>query len=138
MIHFFSEQITFRLSGKQKIRKWLKEVLKTEKFREGTINFIFCSDDYLLGMNKAYLNHDTFTDILTFPGEVETAKISGDIYISIPRVIENSETFHQSFDRELSRVMVHGILHLAGYKDKTKVQKLEMMAKEEQYLLLYQ
>lgn len=98
------------------------------------INIIFCSDEYLLDLNRNFLKHDTLTDIITFPFMENDDNISGDIYISIPRVKENAENFGQDFEAELQRVMVHGILHLLGYKDKSKIAKAEMTAKEDLYL----
>ena len=134
MIHFFSEGTSFLLNGKPKIRKWLREVILLEKKQPGTINIIFCTDEYLLGLNTLYLKHSTLTDILTFPGSDDPVSVEGDIYISIPRVTENAQKFSPSFDNELSRAMVHEILHLLGYKDKTKAERLEMTAKENHYL----
>jgi probable rRNA maturation factor len=134
MIRFFSEEIPFLLNEKPKIRRWLRDVILKEKKKPGSINIIFCTDDYLLGLNTLYLKHNTLTDILTFPGSDDPLSVEGDIYISIPRVTENAQKFSQPFDAELSRVMVHGILHLLGYKDKTKTERLEMTAKEDQYL----
>jgi probable rRNA maturation factor len=131
---FFSEGISFQLAKKPLIRKWLNQVVRSEKKNAGTVNFIFCDDDFLLRLNKQYLKHNTFTDIITFPYEDIQKTVSGDIYISITRISENSTKFHQTFNQELSRVMVHGVLHLLGYHDKTKAEKTEMKAKEDQYL----
>ena len=135
MIQFFSEGISFQLQKKPRIRKWLKDVILNEKRKVGTINVVFCNDELLLKLNKTYLKHKTYTDILTFPCLEKTKAISGDIFISIIRIQENSRKFDQTFDQELCRVMVHGILHLIGYNDKTKSQKIEMSAKEDHYLL---
>ena len=134
MIRFFSEDVTFRLKGKAKIRQWILGVILHEKKNAGIINFIFCTDDYLLHLNEAFLKHDTYTDIITFPETEDTAVVAGDIFISIPRVTENAEKFGQAFQQELYRVMVHGVLHLIGYKDTTKAERIQMTAKEDQYL----
>ena len=133
-IQFFSEDFRFTPKNKGKIRRWLKAVISSEKKMPWYINFIFCSDEYLLELNRNFLKHDTLTDIITFPFMENDDNISGDIYISIPRVTENAENFGQDFEAELQRVMVHGILHLLGYKDKSKIAKAEMTAKENLYL----
>ena len=133
-IQFFSDGISFQLKKKPKIRKWLKEVILNEKTKTGTINFIFCSDDFLFNLNKTFLNHQTYTDILTFPFEAPPKTASGDIFISIIRVTENAIKYNQTFEQELYRVMVHGVLHLIGYNDKTKSEKVKMGAKEDHYL----
>ncbi len=132
-IGFYSESISFSLSSKIIIKRWLSDVIKSEKETLGSVNFIFCSDKYLFEMNKKYLNHNTFTDIITFD-YCEELKISGDIFISIERVKENSKKFGANFEDELNRVMVHGVLHLLGYKDKTKSAKEVMTKKENLYL----
>lgn len=132
-IQFFSEGISFTLKNKTGIRKWLNQVISEEQKGPWYINFIFCNDEYLFELNKTYLKHQTFTDILTFPYEHETDEISGDVFISIDRVIENAAEFHQEFDQELKRVIVHGVLHLIGYSDEGKNKK-SMTAKEDYYL----
>lgn len=119
------------------MKKWIEAVIKKEKKSPGEINYIFCDDDSLLALNKKYLNHDTFTDILTFDYSGEAPiknKIIADIYISIPRVKSNAKKFNTPFEKELSRVMIHGILHLCGYKDKTRKDKTLMRMKEEECL----
>ena len=105
----------------------------SEKFKPGEITIIFCSDDYLLDKNRAYLNHDYYTDIITFDYS-ENDVVSGDLFISIDRVKDNANTYGISFDNELKRVVYHGILHLCGYKDKTEKDKKEMREKENYYL----
>lgn len=135
-IQFFSEEITFVPRNKGKIRSWLTAVIRAENKTPWYINFIFCSDEYLLELNKTFLKHDTLTDIITFPFAEGNESISGDIYISIPRVRENAEKFRQEFETELYRVMVHGILHLLGYKDKRKTDKVVMTKFENRYLEL--
>jgi len=119
-----------------KLRKWLNEVILNEKFTPGEIYFIFCDDDYLYQINKKFLGHDTLTDIVTFSNSENQKIISGEIYISVDRVEENSKVLNVSFYNELCRVMVHGILHLTGYEDETPEQKTLMRKKEDYYLSL--
>jgi probable rRNA maturation factor len=133
-IQFFSENINFIFKNKIQTRNWLAKIIEEENKGLLNINYIFCLDEFLLELNKKYLNHSTLTDILTFPDDSVNGKISGDIYISIERIRENSEKYAQSFDKELHRVMVHGVLHLLGYKDKTKKEKETMTLKEDYYL----
>ncbi len=134
-IHFFNEDNTFRLQGVKEKRTWLIRCIESEGKNAGEINFIFCSDDYLHKMNVEYLNHDTLTDVITFDYTEENT-ISGDIFISIPRVKENATLFSMPYREELNRVMVHGILHLCGYKDKTAKQEKQMRNKEDEKLRL--
>ena len=132
MIEFHYE-INFSLKNKMSISKWIDHTIRTENKITGDINYIFCSDDYLLARNIKYLNHDSLTDIITF-NYCEGNKINCDIMISIDRVKENSSIFDTSFLEELYRVMIHGILHLVGYDDKTEKEKNIMRKKEEFYL----
>ncbi len=134
MIRYFTEDITFQLKDKRKVSKWVKETVESESFKLGDINYIFCSDEYLLNVNKQYLNHNYYTDIITFDNTEDENKISGDIFVSIDRVKENAMNHNFEFDEELRRVLIHGILHLCGYKDKTSKQKKEMRNKENFYL----
>jgi len=136
MIAFLTEDITFELKEKLKHKAWLKEAAKAEGFRIGELNYIFCSDDYLLDINQKYLGHDTLTDIVTFDNSEDPKMIEGDIFISIERVRENALKFDTA-ESELKRVMVHGLLHLAGYKDKDKAQKELMTIKENEHLKTY-
>ena len=133
MITFLTEDITFGLKEKLKHKAWLKDVAKAEGFTIGELNYIFCSDAYLLDINQKYLGHDTLTDIVTFDNSEDPKMIEGDIFISIERVRENAIKFDTK-DSELKRVMVHGLLHLAGYKDKDKAQKELMRNKENEHL----
>ncbi len=133
-IQFFSEEVTFILREKIKTRNWLTNVIREENNTLLNINYIFCSDNYLLELNKKYLHHNSLTDIITFPDLTHTGKVSGEIYISVERIKENAGKYLQSFDKELQRVMVHGMLHLLGYKDKTKKGKILMTSKEDYYL----
>ena len=123
----------FLLENQEKIKDWIRKVILLEEKKEGNINYIFCSDKYLLKRNIKYLNHNTLTDIITF-NYCKKNTISSDIMISIERVKENSTIFGSSFSNELHRVMIHGILHLIGYNDKTKEEKREMEKKENYYL----
>jgi len=133
MITFLTEDITFELKEKLKHKAWLKDAAKAEGFKIGELNYIFCSDAYLLDINQKYLGHDTLTDIVTFDNSEDPKMIEGDIFISIERVRENAIKFDTK-DSELKRVMVHGLLHLAGYKDKDKAQKELMRNKENEHL----
>ena len=133
MIAFLTEDITFELKEKLKHKAWLKEAAKAEGFRIGELNYIFCSDVYLLDINQKYLGHDTLTDIVTFDNSEDPKMIEGDIFISIDRVQENALKFDTA-ESELKRVMIHGLLHLAGYKDKDKAQKELMTIKENEHL----
>ena len=136
MIQFCSEDITFSLKEKLKHKAWLNEVAKQEGKKILELSYVFCSDDYLLQINQEYLNHDTLTDIVTFDNSEDPKKIEGDIFISIDRVIENGEKLGTS-ETELERVMVHGLLHLLGYKDKKKEDKALMTEKEDFYIKQY-
>ena len=135
-IEFFSEEIPFKLPNPIKTANWLRRISKAEKQAIDSLTYIFCSDELLRSMNKQYLNHSTYTDILSFDLS-EGSKIQGEIYISIPRVSENAKTFNQPFDKELKRVIAHGLLHFMGYKDKTAEQKAQMRIKEEACLSLW-
>ena len=137
MLNFFSEDVDFSLSRPLKTKKWLKTTSESEGYTINELNYIFCSDEYLLEINKQYLDHDFFTDIITFDNSEVDNQIEGDIYVSIDRVKENAETFHTDFETELRRVLVHGLLHLVGYADASEEQKSLMRAKENQYLTLF-
>lgn len=136
-IYFHFLYRNFSLTQRTLLKSFIVQLFKQEGKKADTINYIFCSDEYLLQINKTYLNHDTLTDIVTFPTSEKGEPISSDIFISVERVKENARTFHTSFKEELCRVMFHGALHLCGYKDKTKKQAQEMRAMEEKYLNLY-
>ncbi|SRR5574344_1270377 len=128
MILFYSE-ISFNLTQKLLYKKWLTFLIHNERRKLGSINYIFCDDAYLLELNQKYLQHDTLTDIITFD-YTEEKTISGDIYISIERVRENSSIFGVTFQEELLRVLSHGVMHLCGYKDKTETDAAMMRTKE--------
>ena len=133
-IRFFEEDISYKLKDKKNVRRWVNETLVAEGFHLKEITYIFCSDVYLLQINRQYLKHDTYTDIITFDNSTVTGEITGDIFISIPRIIENAATFKVSATNELHRVMIHGVLHLLGYEDKTAASKKKMTEKEDYYL----
>lgn len=134
-IHFFSEEIPFTLKQKLLVRSWIHKTILSEGFKLGELSFIFSGDEYLLKINKEYLDHDTYTDIITFDNSDVEKLIVGDIFISIDRIRENSKKFNVDMRDELHRVMIHGTLHLLGYPDKGKEAKKVMTAKEDHYLL---
>ncbi|MDR2293091.1 MAG: rRNA maturation RNase YbeY [Prevotellaceae bacterium] len=133
MIRFFTENISFKLINRRKIKYWITNVVESENKNIGDINYIFCSDKYLLNINKKYLHHNCFTDVITFDF-CEGSKISGDIFISIDSVRANASKYRQLFIEELYRVMIHGILHLCSYDDSTKSEIALMRSKENNYL----
>jgi rRNA maturation RNase YbeY len=132
----FNYELEFKLNSEKKIARWLSRVIKLEHCKEGDINYIFCDDQYLHKLNLEYLNHDTLTDIISFDYSVGK-ELHGDVFISIERVLENAEMFKQAFEDELKRVMVHGVLHYCGYKDKSEDETKTMREKENYYLNLY-
>jgi rRNA maturation RNase YbeY len=129
-IQFFTENTPFAIKNKTQIREWLTKIIRKHKKTVGEINIIFCGDEYLLKLNEQYLNHDTLTDIITFDF-VEGKIISGDIFISVDRMKENAKLFHVEQSTEMQRLIVHGVLHLLGYKDKTTKDKKIMTTQEE-------
>lgn len=136
-ITFFNEEIEFNLKGKQVLKDWISLVIESEGKKKGDISFIFCDDTYLSEINVQYLKHHTLTDIITFDYTADNkGRISGDIFISIERVKENAESLKIPFVNELHRVIIHGVLHLLGYKDKNKVDKALMRQKEDYCLSL--
>lgn len=134
-ITFFYEETNFILPKTTRIKAWLKKIIQTEGFELEQINFIFCSDDYLHKLNLQYLEHDTYTDIITFDYSTENL-LEGDIYISVERVNENAQELHIDFNDEINRVMAHGVLHMMGFRDKSTDEKKEMRLKEESCLSL--
>lgn len=139
MIKFFTEDVTFPIAEKgikTKLRNYLNALAENENKRIGDINFIFCSDEYLIEINKQYLNHNYYTDVITFDYS-EFPKISGDVFISTDMVWRNAEEYAPSFEHELYRVIFHGVLHLCGYKDKSEEDERQMRAKENYYLELH-
>jgi probable rRNA maturation factor len=136
-INFFNEAISFNLRDKRKLKTWFEYVLSFEKRSLGDINFVFSSDDYVLQINQQYLNHDYYTDIITFNYNKKQV-INGDIFISIDTIKVNASEFSGSFVEELHRVMIHGILHLIGYNDSNADEVIQMRTKEDFYLnILY-
>ena len=135
-VHFFNQDISFKLPKSRSTKNWINEVIHLEKKQPGHLNYIFCSDERLLEINQKYLNHETFTDIITFDNSEEEGVIEGDIFISIERVKENALTLQTDFMEEVHRVIIHGILHLAGHTDKSKEEKAIMRKKEDAYLSL--
>ena len=130
-IHFFTEDITYQLRQRTEIRSWLKSIAKKEKYSILELNYIFCSDEYLLQINKDFLDHDYYTDIITFDNSEVKGKIEGDIFVSIDRVRDNAHQQQTSLKDELHRVLAHGLLHLTGYKDKTSEENKIMRKKED-------
>lgn len=138
MISFKSIKAGFSIKNPAFFKGWLKTVVvEGEKRKIGDLQYIYCNDQYLLEINKAFLNHNTFTDVITFPVSLEDIDIvSGEIYISIDRVKANALNYNSTFHLELSRVMVHGLLHLIGYNDSTSAEKGIMRDKEDYYINL--
>ena len=132
----FNYETDFILEQEDLIAEWLTKVILSENKKEGDINYIFCNDEYLLDMNQQYLNHDTLTDVISFDYSIGN-ELHGDIFISEERVRENALDFNVSFEEELKRVMVHGVLHYCGYKDKTEEEEVIMRQKEDEKLLLF-
>ena len=136
-VHFFSEDIDFELPEKLRRKRWLKQLAADAGFRIKELNYVFCSDEYLYQMNVDYLNHDTYTDIITFDNSEKAKELEGDIFISVDRVRENAKSVEVEEELELTRVLAHGLLHLMGYKDKAKEEASLMRSKEEEAIELY-
>ena len=132
---YYHSECDFQLQNEDSISEWLKHAIRLEKKALGEINYIFCDDEYLLKKNQDFLNHDTLTDIITFDYSEEN-KLSADIFISIERVKENALIFAVPFEKELKRVIIHGILHLIGYKDKSEEETKTIRSKENFYLAI--
>jgi probable rRNA maturation factor len=132
----FNYESEFSLDNEEAIAAWMSEVIESENKKEGEINYIFCDDEYLHKINLKYLNHDNLTDIISFDYTMGN-EISGDIFISVERVQDNASDFKVSFEAELKRVMVHGVLHYCGYKDKGEDDELVMRSKEDDKLALF-
>ena len=128
MISFYSET-DFTLQKEDQISKWISKIISSEGFEEGEVSYIFCDDEYLLKLNIEFLNHDTLTDIISFDNSLGK-QINGDIYISVERVKENATIFNNPFTEELHRVIIHGILHYCGFKDKSEADTKTMRSKE--------
>lgn len=136
-ISFFNEDIPFKPTQIKKTKDWIRQIIFDSGYNLVSINYIFCSDSYLHKVNLEYLSHDTYTDIITFDQSDNEMDIEADIYISVERVKDNALSLNNPFEEELRRVMVHGILHLLGYADKTDDQKKAMHKKEDSCLSLY-
>lgn len=152
-ITFHTADISYTLKQKRLLKCFIGEQITAARLHLGHLSFVFCTDDYLLNINRQFLKHDYYTDIITFPLNEESGTIAGEIYISIERVLDNAETFKAKttekpirtitthadfFEIELHRVMFHGILHLIGYKDKTTPQKAQMRKMEDRWLHEFQ
>ncbi|MDB5089249.1 MAG: rRNA maturation RNase YbeY [Mucilaginibacter sp.] len=133
-IQFFEEDITYKLKNKTAVRQWITETIQAEGYKLKELTYVFCSDSYLLQMNQQYLDHDTYTDIITFDNSEIANTIIGDIFISIDRIRENALKFSKTEADELHRVIIHGALHLLGYTDKSAPDKKKMTLKEDFYL----
>ncbi|MCD8185900.1 MAG: rRNA maturation RNase YbeY [Rikenellaceae bacterium] len=134
-IHYYTEACTLKFGNRRKVNRWIQETIRAEGRKSGQISIIFCSDDYLLQLNRQHLNHDYYTDIITFDYGQENG-LCGDLFISVDTVRHNAEQYGVSLLDELHRVIIHGILHLCGYPDKTPEQARRMRAKEDFYLNL--
>jgi len=134
MIQFFYENL--QESVNTDYQQWLEDIILSEGKKIGEINYIFCDDEYLLKINQDYLQHDYYTDIITFD-YVKGKTISGEIFVSLQRISDNASTLSRDYEEELKRVLAHGILHLAGYKDKTEEEEKEMRRMEDLYLVKF-
>lgn len=132
----FNYETEFALENEAQYIAWIQAIIASEGKKEGEITYVFCDDDYLLEINQKYLNHDYYTDIISFDYSIGN-ELNGDIFISIPMVKENAETYEVTFENELLRVMAHGILHYAGYKDKSEEDSALMRSKEEEKMAMF-
>ena len=132
----FNYELTFQLDNEERYSHWIHNVIISESKELGEINYIFCDDEYLLNINKQYLDHDYYTDVISFD-YTEANLVSGDVFISIDRVKENAADYDVTFDEELKRVIIHGILHYCGYKDKSDADEELMRIKEEEKMQLF-
>lgn len=135
-INFFSESIAFKPKQSLKLKAWIKSVVAEEGYQIGTLNYVFCDDEYILKTNRQYLDHDYYTDIITFD-YTERKRIAGDLVVSLDTVKSNAEKLGVEFNVELARVIVHGVLHLCGYKDKSNEEERMMRTKEDHYLFTF-
>ncbi len=135
-ILFFNEELSYRVNDKRKIREWIRHIIIKWGNKPGNINIILCPDHYLLTINNTYLNHDSYTDILTFNLSEDQTIISGDIYISLDRIKANAKKYKVRISDELHRVIIHGILHLMGGEDSTEAERREMQKAEDKCLSL--
>lgn len=136
-VSFHNADVTFKLAAKAALKKFITSSFEREAKKKLSISYVFCSDEYLLGINQNFLQHDYYTDIITFPLSETDKKVEAEIYISIDRIRDNATKLKVSFEQELYRVIFHGVLHLVGYKDKSKEQKETMRRKEEEWIAGY-
>jgi probable rRNA maturation factor len=132
----FNSECDFKLDNEDQFSQWISNVIFSENKKEGDINYIFCDDEFILNINQQYLNHDYYTDIISFDYSVGN-ELHGDIFISVERVQENAEDFNATFDNELKRVIIHGILHYCGYKDKSEDEEAIMRNKEDEKIKMF-
>ncbi|MCJ0741745.1 rRNA maturation RNase YbeY [Pedobacter montanisoli] len=130
-INFFNEDTTYNLKGKRTLKSWIEKVITAEGYQLEELNFIFCSDEFLLRINQDFLQHDYYTDVITFDNSEKPKTIVSDIFISIDRVKDNAKQNNATTYDELCRIMIHGTLHLLGYRDKTSKEKSLMTQKED-------
>lgn len=135
MINFYNEDVDFKLKNKLILKRWIKQVIDGYGFKTGELSYIFCSDDKILEVNRQFLQHDYYTDVITFDYD-EDGVVSGDMYISVDTVRSNAEQYAPSFEREMQRVVIHGVLHLCGLKDKQPDDEKKMRAAEEKALAI--
>ncbi|MFB9863010.1 rRNA maturation RNase YbeY [Rufibacter immobilis] len=136
-IEFFTEEVDFEVKNEEKVKEWLSEIISKYSFELESLNYIFCSDEYLHQMNVEYLEHDTLTDVITFDNSDFEGVIEGDVFISIDRIVDNAATFNITPEEELHRVMAHGLLHLLGFDDKSPEKQTIMRSKENECLELF-
>jgi len=132
----FNYETEFTLENEGAISNWISDVIKSENKKVGEINYIFCDDEYLLQINQEHLQHDFYTDIISFDYTVGN-EINGDVFVSVERVKDNAVDFNVSFEEELKRVLVHGVLHYCGYKDKSEADVLLMRSKEDEKIAMF-
>ena len=132
----FNYEIDFQLDNETLFSDWISKVILSENKKEGDINYIFCDDEFILEINKQYLNHDYYTDIISFDYSVGN-ELHGDVFVSVERVQENAEDFNVTFEEELKRVIIHGILHYCGYKDKSEDDEVLMRKKEDEKIKMF-
>lgn len=137
-VNFYCEEINYIVPEESKVRDWLSSIIHSEGRELKTLNYVFCNDEYLHRINKEYLDHDFYTDIITFDQSENGREIEGDVFISVERVEENAHLHKVTLQNEMLRVMVHGLLHLLGMDDTNESEKIEMRKKEDSCLSLYQ
>jgi len=137
LLHFHFKDTSLKISKRKRLRSFIFDIFKREGVLVQSVDYIFCTDEYLLSINQTFLKHDYYTDIVTFNFSGNNEPVIGEIYISVERIKENAKEFKTSLNQEIHRVMFHGVLHLCGYKDKSKVQRLLMRSLEDKYLHLY-